>query len=402
MRSAKDVIEGASYIEPTRLEDVPEAIADVVAELASASVMVGSALHSTTITNLTAMIRIMDTYYSSLLDGHDMKPRDIERSSAAHSAERESHTSLQFETGAYLRVLTEIDRLADGGALPEPASSEFIRWLHLEFYRGAPNEVLRVRLDNTEFVMEPGHWRRLSLHKVAVGLHVPPTSDRVDNLMRQLEVRYRFANLGKAARIISMAACHHRFQYIQPYPMGNGYVSRLLSHAMALKSGIGAHGLWSISRGLALGLESRGDYRTMMDYANTPRQGTIDGKGELSLRALREFTLWFLKVCLDQVNFMAALFDPDNLAIRLTAYAERSEALKPEAGKLLQEAMRQGQFERGEAPRLTGLPERTARRVLNDLINEGLLASPTPKTPVSLRFPVAVAESLFPRLYPEA
>jgi hypothetical protein len=34
-----------------------------------------------------------------------------------------------------------------------------------------------------------------------------------------------------------------------------------MSQAMAHFAGIGAHGLWSISRGLARGLESRGEYK---------------------------------------------------------------------------------------------------------------------------------------------
>jgi hypothetical protein len=41
-------------------------------------------------------------------------------------------------------------------------------------------------------------------------------------------------------------------------------------------AGIGAHGLWSVSRGLARGLadgpEGRMEYKRMMDFADTPRQ----------------------------------------------------------------------------------------------------------------------------------
>jgi Fic family protein len=61
-----------------------------------------------------------------------------------------------------------------------------------------------------------------------------------------------------------------------------------------------------------------------------------------------------------------------------------------------------GQFERGEAARITGLPERTARHVLQDTVAAGLLGSDTPKGPVSLRFPAGTLESLFPRMYPES
>lgn len=115
-----------------------------------------------------------------------------------------------------------------------------------------------------------------------------------------------------------------------------------------------------------------------------------------------EFTEWFLKVCLDQVTFMSELFEIENLARRPRIYVDRSDSLKPEATRLLEEVLVRGQFERGEASRITGLPERTARRVLNDVVREGLLASDTPKGPVTLRFPTVALEVLFPRLYPVA
>ena len=75
-------------------------------------------------------------------------------------------------------------------------------------------------------------------------------------------------------------------------------------------------------------------------------------------------------------------------------------AANPEAVALLQEALFRGQLERGEVARITGLPERSARRVLNDVLRAGLLASETPKAAVSLRFPADALEDLFPSLYP--
>nr|WP_245287586.1 Fic family protein [Bradyrhizobium elkanii] len=236
---------------------------------------------------------------------------------------------------------------------------------------------------------------------VAVGRHQPPSSERVAAFMEYFAERYRFERLGKAARIIAIPAAHHRFNYIHPFADGNGRVSRLMSHAMAHQAGIGARGLWSVSRGLARGLTGPGDYRRMMDHADTPRQGDLDGRGNLSQRALSEFILWFLRVCLDQVTFMSGLFEIDTLAQRLRSFVDRSEKLKPEAARLLEEALIRGQFERGEVPRITGLPERTARRVFNDVVATGLLASETPKGPVSLRFPIAALDVLFPRLFPE-
>jgi Fic family protein len=148
-------------------------------------------------------------------------------------------------------------------------------------------------------------------------------------------------------------------------------------------------------------LESRGDYKRMMDHADMPRQGDLDGRGNLSLRALTDFVQWFLSVCLDQVAFMSNLFELDTLGRRLRIFVERSDTLKPEAARLLEEALYRGSFPRGEASRITGLPERTARRVLNDVVSAGVLGSETPKGDVSLRFPVAALDILFPKLVPE-
>lgn len=210
--------------------------------------------------------------------------------------------------------------------------------------------------------------------------------------------RYAFSRLSPSQRILALPAAHHRLNYIHPFPDGNGRVSRLMSHAMALQAGIGAHGLWSISRGLARGLQSSGEYKSMMDHADTPRQGDLDGRGNLSLAALSEFSTWFLKVCLDQVRFMSELFDIDGLTERLRAYP-MSSGLRPEAATLLVEIFHRGEIARGEATVITGLGERTARTLLGDLLKDGILSSASEKSAVYLSFPVEKQDILFPRFF---
>jgi Fic family protein len=395
-------IETVQRIEPARPEEASEAMTDVIADLAAAASKLGQAFHPRTAANLADVVRIANTYYSNLIEGHNTRPRDIERALAGDLDKDKGRRNLQIEAAAHVRLQAEIDRLAAENKLGEPAAPDFLQWLHREFYKGATEDILRIRGAGQEFIMAPGEWRSLPEHDVAVGRHEPPSSKRVPDFMAYFAERYRLAPLGTAGRLMAMAAAHHRFNYIHPFPDGNGRVSRLMSHAMALSAGIGAHGLWSISRGLSRGLESRTDYKRMMDYADTPRQGDLDGRGNLSLRALNEFVLWFLRVCLDQVQFMSGLFEIDVLAKRLRSYVDRSDDLKPEAARLLEEALIRGEFERGEIARITGLPERTARRVLNDVIATGLLASETPKGAVSLRFPADTLDMLFPRLFAEA
>ncbi|WP_347342203.1 Fic family protein [Bradyrhizobium guangdongense] len=379
----------------------PEAIADVVADLSAASARLGVGLHQRTAANLANLVRLMNTYYSNLIEGHNTRPKDIARALEGELDQDEGRRNLQLEAAAHVRVQTEIDRLTADSELGEPASVEFIKWLHREFYRGAPGDMLQIRGNDTTFMMVPGEWRSKPEHDVAIGRHVPPSSERVDDFMRYFEQRYAFRPLKTAGRIMAIPAAHHRFNYIHPFPDGNGRVSRLMSHAMAQLAGIGSHGLWSISRGLARGLKSPSEYKRMMDMADSSRQGDLDGRGNLSLKALNEFVLWFLQVCLDQVKFMDGLFELDNLGSRLNTYVERSDTLKPEAKRLLEEALVRGQFERGDVARITGLPERTARRVLADVLADGVLGSDTPKGAVSLRFPVEALDVLFPRLFPE-
>lgn len=398
--SAIFMSESVSRIEPARLEDLPAAVSDALADLTAAAAALGGRLHPRTAANLADLVRLMNTYYSNLIEGHDTRPRDIERALAGNFDAEEDRRNLQIEAAAHVRVQARIDHMAATGTLPEPASRDFLLWLHAQFYEGADAAMLEIRGAGRSFMMIPGTWRSAPEHDVAVGRHQPPSSEYVAAFMEHFETRYRFRSLGRAGRISAIAAAHHRFNFIHPFPDGNGRVSRLMSHAMAHEAGIGAHGLWSVSRGLARGLESRRDYKAMMDHADSPRQGDLDGRGNLSRRALADFTLWFLRVCLDQVTFMGGLFDLEALAKRLRILAERSD-LKPEAARLLEEALIRGEFERGEASRITGLPERTARRVLNDVLTLGLLASDTPKGPVSLRFPASTLDTLFPRLFPE-
>jgi Fic family protein len=393
--------ENPSRIEPARLEEPTGPIADSIAELAASAATLGKALHPRTAGNLADLVRIMNTYYSNLIEGHNTRPRDIERALAGELDEDEGRRDLQLEAAAHVRVQREVDRVAGEGALPAPASRDFLRSLHRDFYRDAPESMLLIETPGRVSRMIPGEWRTEAEHDVAVGRHVPPSSTRVPDFMRYFEQRFNLDRMGRAAQIMAMASAHHRFNYIHPFLDGNGRVSRLMSHAMAAVAGIGARGLWSISRGLARGLESRTDYKRMMDYADTPRQGDLDGRGNLSQKALQEFVLWFLRVCLDQVTFMSDLFELDGLSQRLRAYVHRSPALKPETAGLLEEALIRGEFERGEIARITGLPERSARRVLNEVIQLGLLASDTPKGKVSLRFPAHALEDLFPRLYPQ-
>lgn len=404
-------VESPFQIEPARIDAPTGDLPDLVAEIAAKSEGLGRSLHPQTALHLANLVRVMNTYYSNLIEGHRTRPRDIER---ALAGERDAdQRDLMAEAAAHYRVQEAIDHAAVRGELPDPVDPNFILQLHRDFYADASINMLKVQGGGRSFVMTPGEWRSQPEHDVEIGRHIPPSSARVADFMAYFHSRFAFepekgmlmtaVGSGKAKRILAMATAHHRFNWIHPFPDGNGRVSRLISHAMALKAGIGAHGLWSVSRGLARGLEpgeaGRAEYRKYMASADAPRQGERDGRGNLSEAQLIKFTEWFLKICLDQISYMSSLFELDTLSKRLERLALITDGLSQEGNWLLQEALVRGEFERGAASRLTGLPERSARRVLKELTDAGLLASDTPKGPVSLRFPSDTQETLFPRLF---
>ena len=148
-------VETVQRIEPARLENPPETIADLVAELSAKSAELGRSLHPRTAANLADLVRIMNTYYSNLIEGHNTRPRDIERALAGEFDRNEGRRNLQIEAAAHVRVQREVDRRAGDGNLPEPASVDFIQWLHREVYRDAPPAMLHIRGAGRDFVMVP-------------------------------------------------------------------------------------------------------------------------------------------------------------------------------------------------------------------------------------------------------
>ena len=69
---------------------------------------------------------------------------------------------------------------------------------------------------------------------------------------------------------------------------------------------------------------------------------------------------------------------------------------------ILEQVLQRGELPRGEAGRVSGLKERSARALLATLVLDGIIGSDTPKGPVSLRFSLDASDILFPGLFPEA
>lgn len=397
-----EMVETPGRIEPCLFDEhIPADLADLAVELQRASGGLGAGLHPESAAELADLIRIMNCYYSNLIEGHNTRPRDIER--ALRGAELDEETRpLALEARAHVIVQRLIDDRCARGQLDCPTSPEFLSWVHREFYENMPAEFRHVEYpDGRRVEILPGRFRSAGDPEVEVGRHLPPSSEDVSRFLEHFDRRYRAVENSASGRIIAIAAAHHRLNYIHPFVDGNGRVSRLMSHAMALRAGIGAGGLWSISRGLARGLEDRGEYMRMMDLADSPRRGDRDGRGNLSESALHDFCRWFLRVALDQVEFSARLFDLPGLERRYRRLVEDVSGDR-RAPELISAVLRYGVLDRGEAATVLKTSAVTARKTLNALVKAGFLASPSPKTPVRIAFPLDYRERLFPNLFADA
>lgn len=391
-------METASRIEPCLLDVIDSATADRATELVWKAAQLGKNIHPKTANSLADLVRITNCYYSNLIEGHKTKPLDIERALAEDFDQSGRIRHLQVEARAHVRLQKALDDRYLSGELLKPWTISFIKDLHRDFYQDASDEMLYIKSDVQSFYMIPGEFRSQSMHDVVIGAHYPPSSQVVDAFMQYFESKYCMEPMRMHSRVIAMAAAHHRFNYIHPFPDGNGRVSRLMSHAMGHYAGVGANGLWSVSRGVSRGLAGEMTYKQIMSHADRQRQGDLDGRGNLSRKALTDFVNWFLDVCIDQIVFMDTLYDFKSMEHRLDKYVKIHQ-LRDEASHILKCVWRYGEVARGEAVSATGLGERTGRTVLASLLEKGILRSDTVKGPVSLRFPVESNDIFFPRLF---
>ncbi len=376
------MIETLSSIEPLLFEEeVPRRLADLVCQIRQEVSWLERSLPAEAVREIADLARHA-TGYSSLL---------IEPLHADEPAEAKSPSTAEAET----IVLRAIDQALAAGTLASPTSIGFLTWAHRSFYQTLASLERGVPPGSPHGL--PGRLREPAENGGGCGDQVPQASERVGVFLAHFERRFGAAERWPSARIIAVAAAHHRLNLIRPFPYGNGRVSRLMSHAMVMRAGIGGGGLWSLARGFA---RAQGDYHRMMRHAGSRRTGDRDGRGQLSATALAEFSEWMLSVMLEEIRFARASFALETLEpryrrlLRALDYDDKAQDL---AGAIL----RFGQIDRGDASVVLKTSERTARNALSRLVQGGFLTSATPKGPVRIAFPIQHRNQLFPRLLAE-
>ena len=241
----------------------------------------------------------------------------------------------------------------------------------------------------------PGELRRKD---VRVRAHFAVSPGAVPRFLERFEEVYD--RLGKTDSILGTAAAHHRLVWIHPFVDGNGRIARLMSHAMLLET-LDSGAVWSVARDLARNVDV---YKGHLAACDSTRRNHLDGRGHLSEEALAGFTDFFLRTCIDQVQFMESLMQPDRLRARILLWAEeesRVNTLPPKSGSILEAVLCRGELPRADVAGVVGVGERHARRMVSALIARGGLASESPRAPLRLVFPAALASRWMPGLFPE-
>jgi Fic family protein len=375
---------------------IDEELESLVIKLVSTAGELRGSLHPYTRQAVSGVVEQMNCYYSNLIEGHYTLPLDIERALADDYSADPGKRNLQIEAKAHV----EVQRLIKQRLGLEPVnvlSAEFLKWVHGEFYRRLPDEMLVVTSKSGKSRrVVPGRMRE---EEVEVGVHVALMWKTLDRLLEYFTKQYDVERLTARQKIVALGAAHHRILWLHPFLDGNGRVARLMTDAYLRRLGLDADGLWTPSRGLA---RQNDAYKQRLAAADAQRRNDLDGRGNLSEHALRDFCKFFLKICVDQTMYMKRQLDIGGLAQRIDTYVKFRVAegtIRGEATRILQDVLMRGEIARGDAERASGLKERTSRTLLSQLLQEGLLVSDSPKGKLRIGFPSMVREFYFPRLF---
>lgn len=352
---------------------------------------------------LAPRLRAMNSYYTNKIEGQHTRPLDIDRALANQYDADAQQARKQRLAVAHMAAESDLEARVAGLARAELFAPTLISTIHADLYQWLP-EADRVT-DEGDDRVEPGVWRS---RPVTAGRHLAPPPEAVPALLTAWGRRYgELPGLEQA--LIGLACAHHRLLWIHPFRDGNGRAARLHAHLVLHALGL-TQGLWSPMRGLARNQET---YYARLNNADMARRHDHDGRGPLSQEELVAFAAFFLEIALDQASFMAGRLDliglRERLADLLTWLAAHPWRMGGEKSLIRLEALEAvhylavaGPLARGRFMAMTGLPERTARRLLASLLDWGLLVSSSSRASVAFALPLASLRFLFPRLWPEA
>jgi Fic family protein len=346
---------------------------------------------------LRGLLRAMNSYYTNRIEGQHTLPVEIEQALRNEYAPDADKARRQRLALSHMASEQALEQRWPEWSPKDIWSTTMVQNIHQDLFARleAPDRLL----PNGQ-VLEPGALRT---QEVSVGRHAAPLANAVPQFLDRWGDYYARVRRGEM-QVLAIAASHHRLAWIHPFADGNGRVARLHTHLALGHMGL-TNGLWSPLRAFA---RSTDRYYTLLDAADQLRAGDLDGRGNLSEKALCDWLGYVVIECLDQVRFMSDLLNLGAMRDRIAAclgFEEnvvragvRSEAL----AALHYLFATQGALDRGDFKALLGLGERLATAQVSALLKRGLLVTDSAYGKLRFGVPQHALRFYFPGLWPEA
>jgi len=351
------------------------------------------------------LLKITNSYYSNRIESEGTHPIDIEKAMKKEFSNNEKKKNLQQLSLIHIKI----EEYLENKALEEKEKLYFLDTIldiHKRFYSKVEMAyALKIKHDDLEIDMVPGELRKSF---VKIGSHIAPNPDDLITIFNEFEILYNQCKFkSQTIKLIYALCSHHRLVYIHPFYDGNGRISRLYLDYLFQKLGLEGYGLWNLSRGLARNVD---EYKKALSIADEPYRGAYDdGRGNLSLKALKQFLDFMLDTAFDQIKYMSSVIKIDLIATRMSNYVEFSqknmyENIKPlpkHSQKIFEALLLYGEIPRNSVKDILNVSKPTAIKIVKELEVRGYINSAEPKSPIRIRFNSHFASEVIPEIFPK-
>ncbi|MDI6400945.1 hypothetical protein QLX67_02975 [Balneolaceae bacterium ANBcel3] len=326
-----------------------------------------------------------DCYFANLLEGYHIPPGLVEKAFSGQYEEDLSIRNLQLLSRAHSKthqlameqVLLDADKRAFSGDLAT--------WIHQSFFRRVPKEFREAR---SGAEITPGRWIKQDASQAKTDVF----SDTLPS----------FKNQG-VHHLLAIIVHHAYLMAHWAEPVSESRIVRLHTQACLRMADMDAGGLWSFCRML---FHNRQAYHRFLKSISE-KEDLMELKLPATDRLIYSFSAFFLNAFISEIRSMKNLLQQDVLLGRVRKYIALRSAgldgfrpLRTEAYYLLESTFLRGKVPRGEAGRICGLGERTARSLVSAMLSEGLLLSENHRAPLRLGIPSHVSDWWLPGLFP--
>lgn len=286
----------SSYDQPHQFEPLlPHKYTGELTKLSSAVIeesrRLQQSLSSETCKTIRERTTLLNAYYSNHIEGLAPDPLEIEKALRAEFSADPETSFRQRLAIAHINTERELRSRSQSEGLNASSvlHSDFLLDAHRTLYAQLSPED---RTTEDGRIIQPGVLRT---EDVSVGEHLPPTHQSIQSFLSRMDQMYTSPRQWDEL-LIAIAAAHQRAAWVHPFRDGNGRTCRLQTECALL--GLSG-GLWSVTRGFA---QDKQQYFALLSNADMHRQGDLDGRGNLSEKALYQWCVYFIETCVNQVR----------------------------------------------------------------------------------------------------